>query len=70
MVCLGGVGMGKLGLILAAALIILKPRDFLEIAQILGATMAALRQAVDKLLETAQDLKSSELEEPTPSGNG
>ncbi len=62
--------MGKLGLILVAALIILKPQDFLEIARILGATMADLRQAVDRFLEAAQDLEPSESEPSSPSGNG
>ncbi len=62
--------MGRLGLILVAALIVLKPQDFLEIARILGATMADLRRAVDTFLETARDLEPSESEASSPSRNG
>ncbi len=62
--------MGKLGLILVAALIVLKPRDFLEIARTLTVTMADIRRAVAKFLEAAQDLERSESEASSPSGNG
>ncbi len=61
--------MGKLGMILAAALIVLKPRDFLEIARTVEAMIADLRRAVDKLLATARDLEPSESEASSPSRN-
>ncbi len=59
--------MGRLMVILAAALIVLTPRDFLRIARTLGAIMADLRRAFADLTEIVRDLEPLESEDPAPS---
>jgi Sec-independent protein translocase protein TatA len=59
--------MGRLGVILAAALIVLTPRDFLRIARTLGPMLSDLRRGFDDLTETLADLEPTESEDPAPS---
>ncbi len=54
-------------MILAAALIVLTPRDFLRISRTLGAILSDLRQGFDELTETLSDMEPAESEDPAPS---
>ncbi len=62
--------MGRLGVILAAALIVLTPLDCLRIARTLGARLSDLRRGFDDLTETLQVLESLDSEGPAPSRPG
>jgi len=59
--------MGRLLVILVAALIVLNPRDFLRIARTLGSMLSDLRRGFDNLAETLSDMESTESEDPAPS---
>ncbi len=61
--------MGRLVVILAAALIVLNPRDFLRIARTLGSILSDLRRGFDDLTETLSDMEPTESEQPAPSRN-
>jgi hypothetical protein len=62
--------MGRLVVILAAALIVLTPRDFLRIARTLGSILSDLPRVFDEITEILRDMEILESEDPAPSRNG